>query len=92
MNLDAALDAIHGERVRKGPRCVVGAILDQLPDDTRAKVVHVLTVPNRSGQLVSTATIATVLTDAGYPVRAASVVRHRRRLLGRQNGCACDVE
>ncbi len=89
MNLDAALDAAYSGRVRKGPTCTMGAVLTQVPDTTRTKLLQVLTTPNSSGLFVSTSVISELLAAAGYQVKPDAVMRHRRTLLGRQNGCAC---
>jgi hypothetical protein len=92
MNLDAALDAAYTtHKIKRGPRCTMGAVLEALPEATRDKLVHVLMSPKADGQMVSTSVISEVLQDAGYPVKPAAILRHRRRLWGQSNGCVCDV-
>lgn len=92
MNLDAALDAALDQRPRKGPTCTMGSSLQAMPADTAAKVITILTTPRADGQMVSTSIISNILIDHGYPVKPDAVMRHRRTLLGRNNGCACDVD
>jgi hypothetical protein len=91
MNLDAALDAaMTGPPTRKGPACTVGAALRVMPPETADKVFTALTTPKPDGLMVSTTLLAEILVDAGYAVKADALIRHRRTMLGRQNGCACE--
>ncbi len=87
--LAADLDLIFDQRARRGPRCVMGAVLEALPDDMRAKVDRLLTEPGPTGQYTSSALIADALTRAGYQVGANGVLRHRRTAIGAPGGCAC---
>lgn len=91
MNLDAALDAaMTGPSSRKGPACTVGAALRVMPPETADKVCVALSTPKPDGQMVSTTLLAEILVEAGYSVKADALIRHRRTMLGKQNGCACE--
>jgi hypothetical protein len=93
VDLDAALDAVVASgHPRRGPECSVGAVLSILPADTAAKLVHVLTVPKPDGMMVATTTLSEILAAAGHQVKPDALQRHRRTMLGKQNGCACGVE
>lgn len=92
MNLDDALDAaMSAPAVKKGPDCTMGAAMSRMPDDTRDRVLRVLMERREDGTMVSTSVIADILMAAGYPVKQEAVMRHRRTMLGRSNGCACRV-
>ncbi|MEU6632830.1 hypothetical protein ABZ905_31790 [Streptomyces parvus] len=66
----------------RGPRCTVGAILDELDFSTAQKVREVL-----DSVAISSTQIADALTGSGHRVQAPAVARHRRR--GASNGCRC---
>ncbi|MFB6505625.1 hypothetical protein ACFC07_21960 [Streptomyces sp. NPDC056099] len=66
----------------RGPRCTVGAILDELDSSTAQKVREVL-----DSVAISSTQIADALTGSGHQVQAPAVARHRRR--GASNGCRC---
>lgn len=92
MNLDDALDeAMAAPTPKRGPECSMGLTLDVMPAETRERVLRVLQERRADGTMVATTTIAQLLADAGYAVKQDAVMRHRRRLLGRANGCACRV-
>jgi len=93
VDLDAALDAVLASGPpRRGPECSVGAVLTVLPADTAARLIHVLTVPKPDGMMVPTTTLSEILAAAGHQVKPDALQRHRRRLLGKQNGCSCGIE
>lgn len=89
MDIDAALDAAMDKQVRRGPACSMGAVLTQMPEETVAKVLQILTQPRPDGQLVPSTIISDILIQYGWPVKPDAVMRHRRSLLGKSNGCAC---
>jgi hypothetical protein len=42
--------------------------------------------------MVATTTLSEILAAAGHQVKPDALQRHRRTMLGKQNGCACGVE
>jgi hypothetical protein len=92
MNLDAALDeAMAAPTPKRGPDCSMGLVLQVMPDETRDRVLRALTTQRQDGSLVPSTVIADLLIAAGYNVKVDAVQRHRRRVMGRTNGCACRV-
>lgn len=92
MNLDAALDeAMAAPTPKRGPDCSMGLILKVIPADTRERILRALTQQRRDGTLVPSTVLADILIAAGYNVKVDAVQRHRRRLMGKTNGCACRV-
>ena len=92
MNLDAALDeAMVAPTPKRGPDCSMGLVLQVIPGETRERILRAMTQPRQDGTLVPSTVIADLLISAGYNVKVDAVQRHRRRLMGRTNGCACRV-
>jgi hypothetical protein len=89
MDLEAALDRILSQPIRKGPRCTVGALLETLPDTTQDKIHSLLTTPRPDGSLVSATLVADALNSVGYQVRPDRVAYHRRGLMNKAGGCVC---
>lgn len=72
--------------VARGPRCSIGALLDQLATtdpDGCAALRAALDNPNAPATAVAAA-----LTASGYSIRHETVRRHRKRRSGL--GCACE--
>jgi len=81
-NLADALANLTPHAARRGPRCSVADILDQLDPAVRAALEAAMA---REG--ITSAAIAETLSAHGYPVKGNTVARHRRA--GTATGCLC---
>lgn len=75
-------DLANWERPVPGPRCRVGALLDDLPPEEAAAVLAA--IDNRRMPLVA---ISEVLEKNGYRLGVGSIQRHRWRSTA--SGCRC---
>lgn len=83
VGLAAELDALaDAPATHRGPRCSVGAFLNDTDELTATTLRTVL-----SNATVTATAIATALGEHGIKVTAYTVARHRRR--GEPNGCRC---
>ena len=87
-DLDRDLDGIVNNVSHRGPRCIAGAVLAELPEATRNRIIALLITQRPDGSVVSAPAISEVLRKHGYEVRADRLAFHRRGLLGGA-GCAC---
>lgn len=82
--LAGELDALtSAPAAPRGPRCSIGALLQNADFDV---AMSLRTVLDQTG--VSAKAIADALSRHGDPVTANTVARHRRR--GESNGCRCE--
>lgn len=70
---------------RHGLPCRIAVILDGLPDGDRRVLLDVLAVPKGDRSRLSSQTIASALTEEGFPVHVKSVENHRK------GACRCAV-
>lgn len=78
-------DAIDQAAKPHGPTCGVGAILETMDPDDAADLVAYL-----KGR-VPTTVIRSELARLGIDVNITSLRRHRHKLRGEEDGCACRV-
>lgn len=81
---EAISKGAHLNRNTGGVRCHVSLLLEQLPADLEPKIRAAV---NADPTMVSASSLAQLLTDNGYEIRAASINRHRHR--GTATGCRC---
>lgn len=83
VGLSEALQAAGEGRLRKGPRCTVGVLLDSLNNQDKEALVAAL-----ANKQVSGASLSVLLNDYGFSIGAFTINNHRRSATG--TGCACN--
>jgi len=85
-------DALGKRKVKKGPVCAVANLLRLLPDEDAKDLEKWLRDPAYPATLISEELRGLETDDKGgalFDIGADSLRRHRRRLLGRGDGCGC---
>lgn len=83
MGLSEALQAAGEGRLRKGPRCTVGVLLDSLNNQDKEALVAAL-----ANRQVSAASLSLLLREHGHTIGPFTISNHRRSATGA--GCLCD--
>lgn len=79
--MSGLFDGIENDKIRKGPRCGVAVLRDEIPADDVGAFDKTLLLPK---ERVPTVFIVRRLRDAGFTVQTYTIDRHR-------NGdCACE--
>lgn len=79
--MSGLFDGIENDKIRKGPRCGVAVLRDELPADDVGPFDKALLLPK---ERVPTVMLVRRLRGAGYSIQPRSIDRHR-------NGdCACE--
>lgn len=86
-DLAAALSALPGVKIEKGPSCSVAECLGSLAERDPAAHTVLLQVIDRPD--VNAAVLARTLASHGFTVKAHTLRRHRARKTG--TGCACPI-
>ena len=81
-DLATALATLTGSAGKPGPRCGVGAILEELDPLAREGLETAMAKPS-----VRSTAIALTLHAWGYQIKAPTIARHRRA--GTPTGCSC---